>query len=184
MNLMRAPTWRKSSVARVFEEPCLSLLSRNGNTAFNTTSQTIVIHTRAQLVALKHFGALIADHEANYPPKRPVGNEFAHRFEAWMGRSDREKDEAYTRPFSNAAITSCLNRSFVTTLNGHLALVPRLTVPGHLVCVLRGGNVPFILQSKKDEYFELLGEAYVHGIMNGEFVRGAQNDDVKVFTIR
>ncbi|PMD47176.1 HET-domain-containing protein [Hyaloscypha variabilis F] len=127
---------------------------------------------------------LIADHEANYPPKRPVGNDFADRFEAWMGRSDREKDEAYTRHFSNAAIMICLNRSFVTTSNGYLALVPRLTVPGHLVCVLRGGNVPFILKSREDGYFELVGEAYVHGIMDGEFVRSAQKDDVRVFKIR
>ncbi|KAE9363194.1 hypothetical protein N431DRAFT_357128 [Stipitochalara longipes BDJ] len=101
-----------------------------------------------------------------------------------MGRSERQNEEAYTRPFSDAAISSCLHRSFAMTQKGYLALVPRSTVPGHLVCVLRGGNVPFILKSKADGYFELVGEAYVHGIMDGEFVRGAQKDDVKVFKIR
>lgn len=127
---------------------------------------------------------LVTDRDTNYPPKRPPGNDFAGRFEAWMGRGERPGDEAYIRPYSDAAITRCLYRSFATTQKGYLALVPRQATPGHLVCVLRGGNVPFILNRREDGYLELVGEAYVHGIMDGEVVRSAQKEDLTVFRIR
>lgn len=80
--------------------------------------------------------------------------------------------------------TSCLYRSFATTQKGYLALVPRKATPGQLVCVLRGGNVPFVLSRRRDEYFELVDEAYVHGIMDEEIVRGARKEDLKEFRIR
>jgi hypothetical protein len=53
-----------------------------------------------------------------------------------------------------------------------------------LACVLRGGNVPFILNQREDGYFEVVGEAYVHGIMDGEYVRDAQKEELKEFRIR
>jgi len=127
---------------------------------------------------------LITDRDANYPPKRPVGDDFADRFEGWMGRGERLHEEAYVRPYSDAAITSCLYRSFATTQKGYLALVPAKATSGQLVCILRGGNVPFIMSQRGDGYFELVGEAYVHGIMDGEFVRGARREDLKEFRIR
>lgn len=126
---------------------------------------------------------LITDHDPWYPPKRPVSDDFAGRFEGLMGRGDRF-DEAYVRPYSDAAITSCLYRSFATTQKGYLALVPRKATSGQLICVLRGGNVPFIMNRRENGYFELVGEAYVHGIMDGEFVRDARREDLEEFRIR
>jgi hypothetical protein len=52
------------------------------------------------------------------------------------------------------------------------------------VCVLRGGMVPFILRKRGDGYWGFVGEAYVHGIMDGEFVREAKREDLRVFRIR
>ena len=127
---------------------------------------------------------LITDAAGRYPPKRPVGNDFANRFESWMGRGERIHEEGYIRPYSDAAITSCLYRSFATTQKGYLALVPAQAAPGQLLCVLRGGNVPFVMNQRGDGYFDLVGEAYVHGIMDGEFVRGARKEDLKEFRIR
>ena len=127
---------------------------------------------------------LIVDCSFGYPPKRPVDEDFGGRFEAWMGRGEKVDDEAYIRPYSDAAITRCLYRSFAVTQKGYLALVPKKTTPGHLVCVLRGGNVPFVLNRRRDGYFELVGEAYVHGIMDGETVRGARKEDLMEFRIR
>jgi hypothetical protein len=47
---------------------------------------------------------LITDRSASYPPKHPVGGGFEGRFEAWMGRGEQLDDEAYVRPYSDAAI--------------------------------------------------------------------------------
>ena len=40
--------------------------------------------------------------------------------------------------------------------------------PGDDICVLRGGEVPFIIRAADDGHFILHCEAYVHGIMDGE----------------
>ena len=100
------------------------------------------------------------------------------------GRDDSDGHEAYTRPFSDAAITHCLYRSFIVTERGYLGLGRSSTQPGDVVCVLRGGNVPFILRKKGDGYYELVGEAYMHGIMDGSFVRKSQKEELKEFRIR
>jgi hypothetical protein len=52
------------------------------------------------------------------------------------------------------------------------------------VCVLRGAMVPFILRKRGDGYWGFVGEAYVHGIMDGGFVKGAKREDLRVFRIR
>ncbi|MCJ1479437.1 hypothetical protein MMC13_008123 [Lambiella insularis] len=64
---------------------------------------------------------------------------------------------AYTAP----------HRKFFTTTKGTIGLGPRSMQPGDLVCVLCGGIVPFILR-KDGQRYTLIGEAYVHGIMDGQ----------------
>lgn len=83
---------------------------------------------------------LVTDSDGSYPPKRPVGNNFAGRFEAWMGRGEKIDEEAYVQSFRAAVITSCLYKSFATTQNGYLILVSHKVTPGELVCTLRGGK--------------------------------------------
>jgi hypothetical protein len=53
------------------------------------------------------------------------------------------------------------------TAKGYIGLGPPEVQDGHLVTVLLGGQVPFIL-SKQQEKFRLVGECYVHGLMDGE----------------
>jgi hypothetical protein len=67
------------------------------------------------------------------------------------------------------------NRQFCITKEGMMAQVPRGTHIGDLICVFRGGKVPFVLRGKRYERFTLLGDCYVHGIMNGEAVEGKES---------
>ena len=39
---------------------------------------------------------------------------------------------------------------------------------GDCVCVLFGGDTPFILRPKDNSEWQFIAEAYVHGIMDGE----------------
>lgn len=48
--------------------------------------------------------------------------------------------------------------------------------PGDLICVLYGGEVPFVLRPF-ELWFELIGECYVSGIMHGEFMNHAVRED-------
>ena len=87
------------------------------------------------------------------------------------------------RPYNDAAIWRCIKRSFVTTEKGYLGIEPSGARKGDVLCVLKGGDVPFVLRGKENGYWELVGEAYVHGIMDGSWVRKAAKEDVMEFKI-
>ncbi|KAH8592869.1 hypothetical protein B0O99DRAFT_629186 [Bisporella sp. PMI_857] len=62
-----------------------------------------------------------------------------------------------------------IKRAFFVTEKGYMGLGPSSMEEGDLVYVLSGGQVPFILRpTRLAEGFSLVGESYVHGIMDGE----------------
>jgi len=61
----------------------------------------------------------------------------------------------------------CLNRSFFRLDNGYVGVGQDVLEDGDICCVLFGAKVPFIIRPC-GSYFRLVGECYVHGIMNGE----------------
>jgi hypothetical protein len=62
-------------------------------------------------------------------------------------------------------------RVFLTS-DKQLGLCPESTLPGDFVYIIAGARTPFILrkafENGDDTKFELIGEAYVHGLMHGE----------------
>ncbi|KAK3657376.1 hypothetical protein LTR56_002518 [Elasticomyces elasticus] len=77
------------------------------------------------------------------------------------------------------------NRKVFTTVSGKIGVGPRIVRPGDVVTVLRGGRVPLIMRPLDGEY-QLLGEAYVTYIMQGEAVHDAAVKGVKerIFIVR
>jgi hypothetical protein len=66
---------------------------------------------------------------------------------------------------------------FRTEYNNLLGLAPSLATKGDEVWLLKGANTPHVLRRDKDGHHALVGEAYLHGYMNGEaFTR----DDIDV----
>ena len=64
-------------------------------------------------------------------------------------------------------------RRLVTTERDLLGLVPQETKKRDLICILFGCSVPVVLRRHSDsktkkEYFQFIGECYVHGLMDGE----------------
>lgn len=63
-------------------------------------------------------------------------------------------------------------RKFAVTANGLFAMVPPNTSIGDVVCLLYGAETPFLLRRKpcheEQDVYELVGECYVHGIMQGQ----------------
>lgn len=61
-------------------------------------------------------------------------------------------------------------RALCLTKGDRLALVPATSQAGDKVCMLLGGQVLYILRPKgsSSARYEYIGEAYVHGIMDGE----------------
>ena len=69
--------------------------------------------------------------------------------------------------WSRSANGASKNRIFAKTEKSYYVLGPKVTKPGDVVCVLFGGKLPFCLRPLGDRYL-LVGECYVHGLMNGE----------------
>ena len=93
--------------------------------------------------------------------------------------------------FSNAIGTCCNGRCFAITEKGYMAIVPPGTKEGDMVCLILGGQVPFVFRqfqtsdidrSRKEQSYALVGECYVHGMMDGEGL--SQGLDPRMFVVR
>ena len=76
-----------------------------------------------------------------------------------------------------------LNRRLVNTKDGRLGLAPDLAKKRDLICILFGCSVPIVLRRHQDagtgeEYFQFIGECYIHGIMMGEALDMAKRASV------
>jgi hypothetical protein len=62
-------------------------------------------------------------------------------------------------------------RKFFTTTGGRMGVGPPETRPGDEIALLYGGEVPFCLRAERDQpegHYKLVGDLYVHGLMEGE----------------
>lgn len=76
--------------------------------------------------------------------------------------------------WNSCRIMCCIGRALAITDAGYLAMVPPGARAGDWVCLLYGLNTPFVLRplvegvEGQGEPMSLIGEAYVHGMMDGE----------------
>ena len=59
-------------------------------------------------------------------------------------------------------------RTMFSTRTGYLGMGPATANPGDLVCILATASVPHVLRKLGKGKYRFIGEAYVHGIMDGE----------------
>lgn len=86
-----------------------------------------------------------------------------------------EVDDGSAYDKSNVAHAT-RDRRLVFTSNGYIGLAPTEAETGDMVCVLFGGETPFILRPM-DEHWLLIGDCYIHGIMDGEAVADAEKKE-------
>ncbi|KIV99187.1 uncharacterized protein PV09_09140 [Verruconis gallopava] len=82
---------------------------------------------------------------------------------------DKELEKLQMQYFSTKKRTSS-NQNFCITSDGYVGWAPLSTQVGDCVCIFAGAYAPFILRPKDGRYYQLVGNAYVHGIMYGEAV--------------
>ncbi|KAH8744029.1 heterokaryon incompatibility protein-domain-containing protein [Hyaloscypha sp. PMI_1271] len=73
-------------------------------------------------------------------------------------------------------------RRLVTTVDGRFGWVPGETMQGDHICVLLGCSTPLIMR-RCGENYRVVGECYVHGIMNGEAVGDLNADEAQSFVL-
>ncbi|KAL8723376.1 MAG: hypothetical protein Q9225_000292 [Loekoesia sp. 1 TL-2023] len=87
------------------------------------------------------------------------------------------------RQMQTAFTAAVQGRRFGTTINGYMGLFPRGTRVGDLVIIFLGGHVPFILRQREmGNSYQLVGECYQHGIMDGQIMQtpGLEWQDIQL----
>ncbi|RGP64113.1 hypothetical protein FLONG3_9659 [Fusarium longipes] len=59
-------------------------------------------------------------------------------------------------------------RGFAITAGGWFVVGPDIMQAGDVVAVFYGGRTPFLIRRREEDTWMLVGECYVHGMMNGE----------------
>ncbi|KAH7397527.1 heterokaryon incompatibility protein-domain-containing protein [Cadophora sp. MPI-SDFR-AT-0126] len=77
-------------------------------------------------------------------------------------------------------------RRFVLTANGAMGLAPEMAEGGDQICVLFGGEVPYVVRPLKEGYYKLVGECFVLGVMDSEALEDqkARRDHFQEFRIK
>ncbi|KAJ3539484.1 hypothetical protein NM208_g5207 [Fusarium decemcellulare] len=80
--------------------------------------------------------------------------------------------------FETREVPPCLDPCFFVASNGMYGLCPWRAKKGDTIALLYGGKVPFLLRPTTQETprsgtacFELVGECYVNGIMDGDYLK-------------
>lgn len=81
-----------------------------------------------------------------------------------------------------AKLSAVFQRRVFVTRKGFVGLTAKHVRPDDVVAVLLGGQLPFILRQIED-HFVLVGEAYVHGIMDGEAMKLRKTEGLRTFEI-
>jgi hypothetical protein len=83
-----------------------------------------------------------------------------------------------TNPETMLQYTKSINsvttgRKFCATERRYLGWVPGDAAPRDIVCILLGAETPYILRRDENDsrYYKLVGETYIHGIMQGEALK-------------
>lgn len=84
-----------------------------------------------------------------------------------FGEEGEYANNADSRQFERDAHIACTQRRMFWTNRGSYGLGPHCMRNGDVVIVLYGGNTPYVLRSRGDEYI-FIGQAYVDEIMHGE----------------
>lgn len=126
-------------------------------------------------------GTLVDDNVRESSP------DFVYLIEGRLGTTEKESKSSLEERLNHrtdlleaSMKRAAIKRAFFVTEKGHMGLGPSSMEERDLVYVLAGGQVPFILRPTIiAEGFSLVGESYIHGIMDGE----ATVLEIKVETI-
>jgi len=82
-----------------------------------------------------------------------------------FGSSDDQKHTA-----SATVTTLTEGRNWTITEGGYVGWVPFATLSGDEVAIIAGLDAPFVIRPVGDGNYRLIGECYIHGVMEGEIV--------------
>ena len=85
--------------------------------------------------------------------------------------------------FLEDVVLATLHKRLLFTHEGYIGMAPHSSSKGDKVCLLLGCRVPVVLRERREGRYELVGEAYVHGVMKGEALTNENFEKLKDFCI-
>lgn len=92
-------------------------------------------------------------------------------------------ESTITDPWYESSLLRLHTRRAFLTSTGYVGVGPLDTRVGDEVCVFIGGNAAYLVRPEENELYSLVGEAYVHGVMYGELLKGGF-EQRKHYTLR
>jgi hypothetical protein len=118
------------------------------------------------------FSRTLVAGRIGHEPAHDEDNLGAKKFHVWSGCAEAEEGSIlFIELFVSAVLKTSNNCRFCIASKGSMVLAPAEAQNGDIVCILLGGQTPFILSSE-DAQFRLVGPCYVEGIMWGEAMKG------------
>ena len=109
----------------------------------------------------------------------PHQSEVPAHFEAHLSLTQRKL--RYISPLVTA-MTVLSDRRFFVTQKGYMGIASKDICKGDIVTILLGSDMPFILRDHGNgDALQLISEAYVHGLMNGEIFDSIPKDKLTDF---
>ena len=134
--------------------------------------------TRKQAFWLTVCGGLEALPEANSSGSETFVDNFETfvKWEEWFRgpRTSYQTSDVRLRAVTDSIASVSKGRTFCTTEQGRIGWVPKNSIAGDAIAVLTGGQLPIVLRSCGDHH-TVVGDAYVHGVMQGEAFESAND---------
>ena len=111
--------------------------------------------------------------DLDYLIEKPDSDWESRRFRGLVHAEDFPEDQMLGGAFATTAFVSMLGRQLGILQGGYFSLLPSQARVGDKVCLLEGGDVPFIFR-RRDKGYTYVGPTYVHGMMKGEGVEIAK----------
>jgi Heterokaryon incompatibility protein (HET) len=86
----------------------------------------------------------------------------------FVGRAGRRRRFKILSWMRNTVPSTLPGRTFIASRQGFMGLAPIESRVGDVICIIVGNETPLILRPKGEDKWTLVGECYIHGIMDGE----------------
>jgi Heterokaryon incompatibility protein (HET) len=144
-------------------------------TSWAPENKTAVYHPTGETMEKAYLRTIVADLNslAIGPRTRPFAM-FAQGESVNTANEVQSTDPMHARYAKAALMKVCHRRRLAYTRREWMGVVPEVTQVGDVVAVLVGGQMLYVLRrggGSMEERYQLVGEAYFHGMMDGEAVR-------------
>jgi hypothetical protein len=82
----------------------------------------------------------------------------------------RKTLERQSWDYRKSLVNCAMQRRPICSEDGRVGIGPDLCQADDIICVFHGARIPFIVRKCESGEYRLIGEAYVHGIMDGEYI--------------